>query len=106
MSASTSKTEVQTNRTHGPIRAIAQSECPENPKAVASPIVEKKREVWTDIPDWKTSRSPLMEMPLEVLDEVQGRHFYLFLTEPRLWDLDLWNSKRPQGLLSPDTQEC
>lgn len=25
---------------------------------------------WADIPEWKTDRSPLMEMPVEILDKV------------------------------------
>jgi hypothetical protein len=116
MWASTSKTEVQTNRKRGPVLAMAHSERPENPKAIGPHIVGKKRKVsglilhcqnlqdWTDIPNWKTSRSPLMEMPLEILDKVQGIYFDLFLTDPRLHHVDLRNSKRPCGSFLPDTR--
>jgi hypothetical protein len=111
MWASTSKTEVQTNRKRVPVRAMVHSERPENPKAIGPHIVGKKRKVsglilqdWTDIPNWKTSRSPLMEMPLEILDKVQGIYFYLFLTDPRLRHVDLRNSKRPCGSFLPDTR--
>jgi hypothetical protein len=102
MWASTYETEVQMHCRCGSGLAAAQCGHPEKLGLVPSGSVRKKpKELiqpdWRDIPDWNTSLSPLMEMPLEVLDKVHGIWLVLLPADLHYESLDFWNWKRSCG---------